>query len=99
MIEQAKPSRIVSVDPLRGKDRILRIAAIRQRFDPPPARATLYRWAKEGIIPPPFNLNGRPAWLESTIDNFIASQMAKPRDPKNDPSNSNAAYTGGVISR
>jgi predicted DNA-binding transcriptional regulator AlpA len=79
MVEQVKSPRIVSLDPLRGKDRILRIGAIRQRIDPPPSRATLYRWVKEGVIPEAFYLGGRMAWRESDIDAFIAS--LKPRDP------------------
>lgn len=76
--ESLKTSRIVSFDTLRGKDRILRGDAVRRRFDPPPARATLYRWAKEGVIPPPFDLNGRPAWRESEIEAFIAGCTGKP---------------------
>jgi predicted DNA-binding transcriptional regulator AlpA len=90
VIEQTKSSRIVPFAETPSKDRILRVGAVLRRFDPPVARQTLYRWAKMGIFPPPFSLNGRPAWLESAVDQFIATRITKPRDPENGPSSSAA---------
>jgi hypothetical protein len=61
-----------------SKDRILRgITVLRQRFDPPPSKATVHRWIKKGVIPPPFDFNGRPAWRESEIEAFIANCTPK----------------------
>jgi len=67
-----------------GKERILRGPAVRMRIQPIPWKATFWRWVKDGVLPPPFTFAGRPAWRESTIEQFIATLglalLAKPAD-------------------
>jgi predicted DNA-binding transcriptional regulator AlpA len=83
MVDRTQPAQIISLESVRSKERILRAESVRKRFDPPPSRSTLNRWAKQGIIPGAFDLGGRPAWLESTFEAFLAS--CKPRDNQSDP--------------
>ena len=56
MVDRTQPAQIISLESVRSKERILRAESVRKRFDPPPSRSTLNRWAKQGIIPGAFDL-------------------------------------------
>lgn len=45
-------------------------------------RATLYRWAHAGILPPPSKFGPRASgWLESALDRWLAERGAQVRQP------------------
>ena len=38
------------------------------------SRITIWRWVRDGKFPVPFDLNGHPAWLARTVDEWIESR-------------------------
>ncbi len=86
-----KPAQIVSLETVRGKEKILRAPAVLRRIDPMPSKATFWRWVKQGTLPQPFMFAGRAAWLESQIEAFIKSRVPESGDPEQGPPSSNAA--------
>ena len=58
--------------------KFLRLAEVRNRV--PYSRSTIYLLAGKGEFPKPLNLGARAvAWLESDIDEWIASRIEKGR--------------------
>jgi prophage regulatory protein len=58
--------------------RLLRLAEVRDRV--PYSRSTIYQLVAEGKFPKPISLGARAvAWLESEIDQWIASRIDKGR--------------------
>ena len=58
--------------------KFLRLAEVRNRV--PYSRSTLYQLVSQGKFPKPINLGPRAvAWLESDIDEWIASRIVKGR--------------------
>jgi len=59
-------------------ERFLRLAEVQRRV--PYSRSSIYLKIARGEFPPPINLGARAvAWLESDIDEWIASRVAKVR--------------------
>ena len=59
-------------------EKLLRLAEVQRRV--PYSRSTIYLKISSGDFPPPINLGARAvAWLESDIDEWIASRIGKAR--------------------
>lgn len=58
--------------------RILRTKQVFDRLGT--SRVTLWRYIKAGTFPAPVKIFGRNAWLESTVDTWLAAQAAPKAD-------------------
>lgn len=59
-------------------EKFLRLAEVQRRV--PYSRSTIYLKVSRGEFPAPINLGARAvAWLESDIDNWIASRIGESR--------------------
>jgi prophage regulatory protein len=59
-------------------EKFLRLGEVQKRV--PYSRSTIYQLASQGKFPKPLNLGARAvAWLESDIDEWIASRIEKSR--------------------
>jgi prophage regulatory protein len=60
-------------------EKFLRLAEVQKRV--PYSRSTIYQLASQGKFPKPLSLGARAvAWLESDIDEWIASRIDKSRN-------------------
>jgi prophage regulatory protein len=60
-------------------ERFLRLAKVQRRI--PYSRSSIYLKVSRGEFPPPIDLGARAvAWLESDVDEWIESRIAKSRD-------------------
>lgn len=46
--------------------------------------ATLWLWCRAGKFPQPRDLGGQPAWIESEVDEWIASRPVRRYKPADD---------------
>lgn len=61
-------------------DKLLRLPEVRARTAR--SRSSIYQDVKNGSFPPPINIGPRAvAWLESTIDSWIAARIAASNTP------------------